>query len=120
MREIFDGVEFGKKEEKLVFRNSIGAIYNLRKELARQFWLARKGKIEILVALENTRDLVAICQKNIIDVADRLQHKVMNQITKKYAKTQLNKKGVSTDDIKVSAVNTRIYCPSIKLKNMIG
>ena len=96
-------------------------IFNFRKELARQVWAARSGQMDMLEALENTRDLVALCPEHIIEIADRLQHKVMNQITKKYGKIKAQSRGIDMSDMRVPSVNTREYLQAVKLPSyMVG
>lgn len=90
-------------------------IFNLRKELAKQIWAARSGEMNVAEALENTRDLVVLCPEHMIEIADRLQHKVMNQITKKYGKIKMERKGFNMSDVRVAAVNTREYLQAVKL-----
>lgn len=109
-----------KEADGMNFHNLLGSVYNLRKELARQIRLVRKGAINVAEALENTRDLVTYCHDSIIDDADRLQHKIMNQITKQYGKLSLKKRGLEYQEIRTPGVKTRDYLPSIKLNNRIG
>jgi len=90
-------------------------IFNLRRELAKQVWAARSGEMNVAEALENTRDLVALFPEHMIETADHLQHKVMNQVTKKYGKIKTQLRGIDVSDIRVAAVNTRQYLPAIKL-----
>lgn len=95
--------------------------FNLRHELAKQIWNARRGQIDVAEALENTRDLVAMFPDELIEIADKLQHKIMNQVTKTYGKICLQRKGIEANDLKVPAVKTRFYLGAIQLPaNMIG
>jgi hypothetical protein len=95
--------------------------FNLRKELAKHIWNARRGQINIAETLENTRDLVSLCPNDIIEIADRLQHKIMAQITKIYGKICLQRKGFKVDDLKSPSVKTRFYLNAVRLpQNMIG
>jgi hypothetical protein len=96
-------------------------IYNLRHELAKQAWNARHGNMDVLSASENTRDLVALFPDDMIEVADRLQHKIMNQLTKIYGRKKLISKGINCCDIAVSRIATRAYLHSVRLSSgMIG
>lgn len=113
---IFDANDY----DRLHYHNILGAIFNLRKELARQIKLVRIGKINVAEASENTRDLVLCCHPSIMDDADRLQHKIMGQITKQYGKHQLIKSGIECNDIKTPSVKTRSYLPSHRPKNRLG
>lgn len=95
--------------------------YNLRHELARHVWAARKGTLDVFEANENTRDLVALMPSDIMDAADKLQHKVLGQITKKYGKICLTRKGIACDDVRVPKVDTRKYLGSVQLPaGMVG
>ena len=104
-----------------IITHTQGSVYNLRKELARQIWLSRTGEMDVLEALENTRDLVILCPADVLDIADRLQHKILNQITKKYGKVKAAQRGIDMPDVRVGAVKTREYLSAIRLPvNMIG
>ncbi len=95
--------------------------YNLRHELAKQLWNARSGNINVAEALENTRDLVVLMPEDMIGIADRLQHKVLNQITKKYGKICLMRKGLECSDLRVTRVPSRMFLGAVRLpQDMIG
>jgi hypothetical protein len=95
--------------------------YNLRKELARQIWNARSGQINIAEALENTRELVSLFPDEIMEIANALQHKIMNQAAKVYGKICLRKKGIDADGVKAPAVKSRFYLGAVMLpENYIG
>ena len=82
-------------------------LFNLRKELSRHIWDARHGCIDTLVANENTRDLVALCPDTHIEAADRLQHKVMSQITVIAGRLYLRARGAEVERF-VAPVKTRL------------
>jgi hypothetical protein len=69
--------------------------FNLRKELARCLWLARKNTLNILEAQDNCRSLVALCPEPILDLANHLLHAVFNQIQKIYGRHYFKKNGLN-------------------------
>lgn len=96
-------------------------IYNLRKELARQIWAARKSEINLAEANEYSRDLVAVCPDNIIEAANNLHHKIMGQIHLFLGKKYLVHHNIKLKKTKVSAVKTRDYLGTVRLpKNIVG
>ncbi len=107
------------------FQPSTMAVYNLRKELARQMWIVRrkaqkKMKIDLLEALENTRDLVVLCL-GVQNAANTLQHKIMRQLTLYINKKKLDNQIVDLSQMEFERIKTRKFLPSVKLpKNYIG
>ena len=85
------------------------ALNYLRQELARFVRLARKGAIENLMEINYyIRVLVLRCPENLRDMADKLQHKIINhQVTKYYCKYNMEKRGVDCSDIKVTSMRSR-------------
>jgi len=67
---------------------------NLRHELARWIWMARRAPINRLEAEDNLRTLVSLCPDEVCEKADRLMHDVKNQLTKLHGRAQLLARGV--------------------------
>ena len=96
-------------------------IFNLRKELARQLWKARKGTLDVFEAYENSRDLVALFPDEYIEIADKLQHDVSKQMTRIFGKIQLARKGLDHSSITKPSLKTRPILKAVRLSpNMIG
>lgn len=96
-------------------------IYNLRKELARQLWLARSGNIDTAEASHNIRTLASLCVGKQKEQARLLIHKVMTQITKKYGYDVMVRNNVEIEKPKIYPVKTRDYLQAVRLgKGMIG
>jgi hypothetical protein len=81
---------------------------NLRHELARWIWQARKQPIDTLEAVEYICDLTALCQDEIRDWANKLMHDMKNQLAKLHCKAELNNRGYNIN-FRVNALKTRKY-----------
>jgi len=83
-------------------------MHNLRHELARRLWEARKRPVDTVEVSDNLRELVALCPDEIIERANRLMHDVRNQINNLHMISQFEDKS-QVAGIRVHALKMREF-----------
>jgi hypothetical protein len=81
---------------------------NLRHELARWIWSARRDVINVAAANQNLSDLTALCPDGIIEHAIKLKHAVNNQLEKLVGRQYMRIKGI----------DKTIECHALKMREL--